>query len=689
MKIGALMYKIIKWNFLYLIVLINFLHSQCDELSKFPCISTLGCEWISQIEEGLCEDLSQNECRSGKYQGCYWQYSYNDASICAGGNYILNTGICEEQSLIDVFIDKSVKYLESEFDQVLIDYLVNNGFEYIQLENEKIFKKDSFSLKYENIKLTNNGLKIENIRVESNLGNSTLTIFKSKSIGLSLSLAQLIGILEGLATESLDVFSDFSFLLEDSYIYFKENNDVIEVKLDNFSLDYKGFINQNTFEKIERYGVFPEENQLFNISLKNLEIINFISRDDDVLKESLKLLGLEDAQESMWNINSLKLMFNYLPNQNKLKIESSFDHPFLSSNLSVQSNVYFQNDFSLKNSIVKNNNAYFDVNFKFPYNEKMLMEKILGSKLGLYKIPETAKYSFSLDYYGNLLELINPENKNQFPDNIKNNLNIKSSSSIKDFTINIPGVDKENMKRGDRVNYNSFNANNFYFDLKFDNTVGMVKSQLYTDLCDFDLSIKFDLNKLLYNYLDYNERRTYARTAKMQLKSIYEASKLYRSENGANPEDVTEINDGNYLNIPHSILEKWDFEIDLDDDEYYMAGTITATSLEPMEDGAGNQLVFDVLTERFIGYGQKGDINSLSSWNIDLTFIVSNMKSQAEEYIYLIETLNNLTFERFNNNIKINVSGDINDPKIKGYSFNVIEPIKKSSKAQIQKKKIN
>ena len=107
-------------------------------------------------------------------------------------------------------------------------------------------------------------------------------------------------------------------------------------------------------------------------------------------------------------------------------------------------------------------------------------------------------------------------------------------------------------------------------------------------------------------YFDYVERG-YATDAKTQLKSIYESAKLYRSENGTYPADVTEINDGQYLNIPQSTLEKWDFEININDDEDNMTGTLTATSLEGMQGGAGEQVVFDIATEKFTGYGQKDD----------------------------------------------------------------------------------
>ena len=100
--------------------------------------------------------------------------------------------------------------------------------------------------------------------------------------------------------------------------------------------------------------------------------------------------------------------------------------------------------------------------------------------------------------------------------------------------------------------------------------------------------------------------REYQTDAKSQLKSIYEASKLYRYENGTYPEDVTELNDGNYLNIPESTLNQWDFAININDDDQ-LSGTLIATSLEDMPGGAGHVIIFELSTEKFIGYGQRDD----------------------------------------------------------------------------------
>ena len=106
-------------------------------------------------------------------------------------------------------------------------------------------------------------------------------------------------------------------------------------------------------------------------------------------------------------------------------------------------------------------------------------------------------------------------------------------------------------------------------------------------------------------YFSYVERG-YASDAKVSIKNIYENSKLYKSENGIFPEDVITMNDEGYAQIPQATLDKWDFEINLSDDEDgTITGTIIATSLEGMPGGAGEQVTYDALSGGYTGYGQK------------------------------------------------------------------------------------
>ena len=105
-------------------------------------------------------------------------------------------------------------------------------------------------------------------------------------------------------------------------------------------------------------------------------------------------------------------------------------------------------------------------------------------------------------------------------------------------------------------------------------------------------------------YFRYVERG-YAKDAEIQIKNIYENSKLYYSENDGFPDDVPTMNTEGYANIPQSTLNKWDFDISLDwDATAGVTGTITATSLEEMKGGVGKVIIYDATTGRYTGYGQ-------------------------------------------------------------------------------------
>ena len=105
-------------------------------------------------------------------------------------------------------------------------------------------------------------------------------------------------------------------------------------------------------------------------------------------------------------------------------------------------------------------------------------------------------------------------------------------------------------------------------------------------------------------YFKYVERG-YASDAKIQIKNILQNSELYRQETGQWPTDVeTMIADG-YIELKASILNKWEFTIQLEDNETGTSGQISATSMPAMHGGEGHQVTYLVDEGEYIGYGQK------------------------------------------------------------------------------------
>ena len=105
-------------------------------------------------------------------------------------------------------------------------------------------------------------------------------------------------------------------------------------------------------------------------------------------------------------------------------------------------------------------------------------------------------------------------------------------------------------------------------------------------------------------YFKYVERG-YASDAKVQIKNILQNAELYRQETGQWPTDVETMMADGFIELKRSILNKWEFTVQLEDDDIGTSGQISATSLPAMHGGEGHQVVFLVDEGEFVGYGQK------------------------------------------------------------------------------------
>ena len=105
-------------------------------------------------------------------------------------------------------------------------------------------------------------------------------------------------------------------------------------------------------------------------------------------------------------------------------------------------------------------------------------------------------------------------------------------------------------------------------------------------------------------YFKYVERG-YASDAKVQIKNILQNAELYRQETGQWPTDVQTMMDEGYIELKRSILNKWEFTVQLEDNEMGTSGQISATSLPAMHGGEGHQVIFLVDEGEYVGYGQK------------------------------------------------------------------------------------
>ena len=105
-------------------------------------------------------------------------------------------------------------------------------------------------------------------------------------------------------------------------------------------------------------------------------------------------------------------------------------------------------------------------------------------------------------------------------------------------------------------------------------------------------------------YFKYVERG-YASDAKVQIKNILQNAELYRQETGQWPTDVETMIAEGFIELKQSILNKWEFTIQLEDNESGTSGQISTTSLPGMAGGEGHQIIFLVDEGEYTGYGQK------------------------------------------------------------------------------------
>ena len=105
-------------------------------------------------------------------------------------------------------------------------------------------------------------------------------------------------------------------------------------------------------------------------------------------------------------------------------------------------------------------------------------------------------------------------------------------------------------------------------------------------------------------YFKYVERG-YASDAKVQIKNILQNAELYRQETGQWPTDVETMIAEGYIELKRSILNKWEFTLQLESNDMGTSGQISATSLPAMHGGEGHQIIFLVDEGEYVGYGQK------------------------------------------------------------------------------------
>ncbi len=104
------------------------------------------------------------------------------------------------------------------------------------------------------------------------------------------------------------------------------------------------------------------------------------------------------------------------------------------------------------------------------------------------------------------------------------------------------------------------------------------------------------------------KRNSFKKEAQIQIKNLYTSASTYYTKTGNLPGDCyEEMEQNGAIEMKQSVIDAWEFQCDwwFDDDEKQITGTITATSTEANEAGAGKTVAYDLLTGEFTGYGSE------------------------------------------------------------------------------------
>ena len=103
------------------------------------------------------------------------------------------------------------------------------------------------------------------------------------------------------------------------------------------------------------------------------------------------------------------------------------------------------------------------------------------------------------------------------------------------------------------------------------------------------------------------KRNSIKKEAQIQIMNLYQSASTYYTKTGNLPGDCyEEMEQNGAIEMKQSVIDSWEFQCDwiFDDDEKEITGTITATSTEANEAGAGKTVAYDLLTGEVTGYGQ-------------------------------------------------------------------------------------
>ena len=100
-----------------------------------------------------------------------------------------------------------------------------------------------------------------------------------------------------------------------------------------------------------------------------------------------------------------------------------------------------------------------------------------------------------------------------------------------------------------------------------------------------------------------------SKEAVIQIKNLEQSATNFYQQNGRMPGDCyEEMEQSGAIEMRQSVIDAWEFQCDwiFDEDVKELSGTISATSTDANDAGAGKTIVYDLLSGELTGYGQGG-----------------------------------------------------------------------------------
>ena len=98
-----------------------------------------------------------------------------------------------------------------------------------------------------------------------------------------------------------------------------------------------------------------------------------------------------------------------------------------------------------------------------------------------------------------------------------------------------------------------------------------------------------------------------ATEAKNQIKNLHQSAQSHYTRFGSMPGDCyEEMESKGTIEMSQKVIDAWEFGCDWEFDEgaKEITGQITATSTESNDAGPGKQIIYDIFTGEYTGYGQ-------------------------------------------------------------------------------------